>query len=163
MPAVPVHEVGRRIAPRHVLAWNPEPPVPHRASGVDNSVITGHQVGSGYVIAKVNGADEPDALVLKHPAQVISDRLDRLVIRRDAVPDQPIWRGQPVKDVDLDRLRRIERGTLLHQRLSGIQAGRARAYDGDVEGFHGRDSAPSWLVAGTDLPATAPGYVQATQ
>ena len=37
--AVPVHEVGRRVAARQVLAGDAEPPVAHRAGGVHDGVV----------------------------------------------------------------------------------------------------------------------------
>ena len=123
MPAVPVDEVGRREAPRQVLAGNAEPPVAHRAGRVYHRVVAGQQLGPGDVGAEVQAAEEADALVLEHPAQVVGDRLDRLMVGSDAVPDQPVRRRQPVEHVDPDAPARVDRGGLLDQRLSGVEAG----------------------------------------
>src|SRR5262249_4811009 len=131
--AVPVDEVGGRVATGQVLAWYPEPPVAHRAGRVDNRVITGQQVISGHVVAEVYRADELDALMLEYAPQVIGDRLDRLVVGRHAIADQAIRRRQPVKYIDADWAREVQRSALLDQGFGRVQAGRARADYGDVE------------------------------
>ena len=93
MAAVPVDEVGGGVASRPVLARDAQPPVPHRAGRVDDRVVGRQQVVAGDVLAEVDPADEPDVRALQHLAQVLRDRLDRLMVRRDAVPDQPVRRG----------------------------------------------------------------------
>src|SRR5262245_17869468 len=102
MSAVPVHEVGRRVAAGQVLTRYAKPPVAHRAGRVDDGVVAGQQVIPGDFVTEVHGADEPDAVVLEHAAQVVGNRLDRLVVRCDAVPDQPVRGRQAVDDVDAD-------------------------------------------------------------
>ena len=125
MPAVPVDEVGRREAAGQVLAGDAQPAVPHRAGRVHHRVVAGQQVLAGHVGAQVHAADEVHAVVLKHAAQVLGDRLDRLVVGRDTVADQAVRGRQPVDDVDPDGLRRLQRGGLLDQCLGGVQASRA--------------------------------------
>src|SRR5258708_22318235 len=90
----------------------------------------------------------------EHVAQVFGDRLDRLMVGRDAVPDQAIWRGQPVQHVDPDRPGRIKCRSLLDERLGGVEAGRAGADHGDLKSLHACDSALSPRVA-------RPGTLQA--
>ena len=117
----------------------------------------------------VDGADKMNTLVFEYAPQVIRDRLDRLVVGRDSVPHEAVGRRQPVQDIDLHRARTIERGALLDQGLGRVQASGAGADYGDVEGLHGRDSAPSWRAGGTRTPycgprqRLVPGYGQATQ
>ena len=53
--------------------------------------------------APADPADEPDAGRLKDPAQVVRDRLDRLMVRRHAVADKAVRRREPVEHVDADR------------------------------------------------------------
>ena len=103
MAAVPVHEVGRRPAARQVLAGDAEPPVAHRAGRVHHGVVAAEQVVPGDVRAEVHAADERDAGRLKDAAQVVRDRLDRLVVRRHAVADKAVRGGEPVEHVDADR------------------------------------------------------------
>ena len=120
VPAVPVDEVGGREAAGQVLTGNAEPPVAHRAGGVHHGVVAGQQVLAGHVVAEMDGTEEADAVVLKHAAQVVGDRLDRLVVGSDAVTDQPVGGRQPVEHIHPDHLGRVERAGLLDQRLGGV-------------------------------------------
>ena len=56
------------------------------------------------------------------------DRLDLGMVGRDAEPDEAPRRRQPLDQVDLDRQVGAE------QRAGGVEAGRARADDGDAQG-----------------------------
>ncbi len=125
MAAVPVDEVGRRVAARQIFAGNAHAPVPHGAGRVHHRVVAGQQVIAGHVVAKVDAADETDALVFQHIAQVVGDRLDRLVVGRHAVADQSIGGQQPVDHVHPDDHRWFQRSSLLDQCLGGVQAGGA--------------------------------------
>ena len=133
MTAVPVHEVGGRVAARQVLARNAEPPIPHRPGRVDHRVVRRHQVVTGHVLAEVHPAGETDAGALQHLAQVLRDRLDRLVVGSDPVADQAIRGGETVDHVHAHRHGHRQRRRLLDQRLGGIKPGRAGADHGNVE------------------------------
>ena len=133
VPAVPVDEVGGRVAAGQVLPRDAEAAVTHRAGRVDHRVVGRQQVRARHVLAEVHAAEKPDIGTFQHLAQVLGDRLDRLVVGGDPVPDQPVRRGQPVEDVDPDPDRPREpvarvvrqRGRVLDQRLRRIEPSRA--------------------------------------
>ena len=139
VPAVPVDEVGGRVAAGQVLPRDAEAAVAHRAGRVDHRVVGRQQVGPGHVVAEVHAAEKPDVRAFQHLAQVLGDRLDRLVVGGDPVPDQPVRSGQPVEDVDPhpDRtVRAGQRGRVFDQGLRGVQSGRPGADDCDLEHSH---------------------------
>ena len=139
VPAVPVDEVGGRVAARQVLARNAEPPVPHRPGRVDHRVVSRQQVVAGHILAQVHAAEKPDVGAFQHPAQVLGDRLDRLVVGGHPVPDQAVGRGQPIVDIHPDPhrpVRPFERGRMLDQRLRRVQPGRTGPDDRDLQHLH---------------------------
>ena len=143
--AVPVDEVGGRVTAGQVLPRDAEAAVAHRAGRVDHRVVGRQQVGPGHVLAEVHAAEKPDVGAFEHLAQVLRDRLDRLVVGGDPVPDQPVGSGQPVEDVHPhpDRaLRAGQRGRVLDQGLRGVQPGRPGADDRDLEHSHASHPRP---------------------
>src|SRR6516165_3833381 len=58
MAAVPVHEVGRRVAAGQVLAVDAHVPVAHRAGRVDHRVVAAEQVFPGDLAAEPDPAEE---------------------------------------------------------------------------------------------------------
>src|SRR5262245_38890188 len=124
MPVVPGHELGGGMAAGQVLAGNPHAAIGLRAGGVDDLVIVAAQVGHAHVLAQFDAAEEAEARVGGGLVEGGGDRLDLLVIGRDAGADEPVGRGQPVEHVHLDH----DVLTAL-QVLGRVEAGRPGADD----------------------------------
>ena len=110
MAAVPVDEVGGRVAAGQVLAGDAHPAVPHRPGRVDDGVVAGQQVFPGDVVAEVDATEEPHVRVLEHAAEVVGDGPDGRVVRGHAVADQAVGGGQPVQHVHPHGARRGQGG-----------------------------------------------------
>jgi hypothetical protein len=123
VPAVPVDEVGGRVAAGQVLAGDAQPPVAHGPGGVHHGVVGFQQVGPGHVLAEVHAADEPHVRAFQHLAQVLGDRLYRLVVGGDPVADQPVRGGQPVQHVHPHPDRVRQRGRVLDQCFGRVEPG----------------------------------------
>ena len=122
---VPADELGGGVAPRQVLAGDPHPPVGAGADRVDDRVVVRLQVGVGDVPAHLHVPVEAELGVGGDLVVHAGDRLDLLVVRRDAAAHQPERGGQAVVHVDLD----LE-VLLLLQVLGGVEAAGAGADHG---------------------------------
>ena len=131
---VPGDERPRRLAARQLLAGDRHAHVVGGPHGIDDGVVRAQQVGATDVRAELDEPDEPCGGRLEHLRQRVGDALDRGVVRRDPVPQQPVRRGQPVVQVDRDL-----DVCLFAERLRGEDARRARPDDRDAPGLrHGR-------------------------
>ena len=90
------------------------------------------QLVEGDVHADVDVAHEPDERVVEEAVQGVPDGAHLRVVGRDAVPDQPERRGQPVDQVDGDR-----DVVLAGERVGGVDARRPGA---------ARAAAPRWAA-----------------
>ena len=127
VPVVPADEIGRGVAPRQVLARDAERPVALGAAGVDHRVVVAEQIRAAQVRADPHVAEEPHPRVGGDLLVDPGDRLDLLVIGRDAAAHQPEGCRQPVEEVDLDL------GRVLEQMLRGVEPGGSGADDGDAQ------------------------------
>ena len=101
---VPADQLGGRQAPGQVLAGDPQRLVGARADRVDDRVVVAHEVLVGDVLADLDVAEEPAAGAHDLLVEELGERLDLLVVGRDAVAQQTPRRGQPLEDVDLGAL-----------------------------------------------------------
>ena len=99
---VPGDELGRGMAAPKVLARDSEPTVRLRAEGVDDVVVVPAQVRPIQVPAHGHVAEEAHVGLRRDPVVLRGDLLDRRMVRRDALPHQPVRRGQAVEHVDPD-------------------------------------------------------------
>ncbi len=125
---VPGNERGGRPRAREILPGDPEPPVGLGADGVDHRVVALEQVRVRDGDADVDVAEEAEAGARSRLLERPGHRLDVLVVGSHSQPDQAPRGRQPVEQVDGDG-----RILALQQRVSRVEAGRARADDGDAE------------------------------
>jgi hypothetical protein len=129
---VPGDELGRRPRAGQVLAGDPEPSVGLRTDGVDDRVVDREQIVVRDGRADLDVAEETEARPGRGLLERARDRLDVLVIGRDAEADEPPRRRQAVEQVDLDA------GVVaLQERVGGVEPGGAGAHDGDADGLVG--------------------------
>ena len=124
---VPGDELGRRPRAGQVLAGDPEPPVGLRADGVDDRVVALAQLVVRHVAPDLDVAEEAEARPRSDLLERARDGLELRVVGRDAEPDEPPRRRQPLDHVDLGRRFGGQQGA------GGVEAGRAGADDGDAE------------------------------
>ena len=107
---VPGDEIEGGVAPAQVLAGNVQAAVALRPHRVDDLVVAGAEIVDGDVPAERDVAEVADLVpgedLRVHPRH----RLDGLVVGRHAVAHQPVRRGQPVDEVDRDRIAALEQG-----------------------------------------------------
>ena len=157
--AVPVDEVGGREAAGQVLAGDAEPPVGHRAGGVDHRVVAG---GAGRPWSRrCPGATPPRNLT---PSCSSTRR------RYSAIDLIDLWSGAtPYRTRPYGVGSRSSTSTrigpagparrLLDQRLGGVEAGRPGTDDGDLDRVH---SLPIVHLSGAAARARVPGCGTAT-
>ncbi len=114
---VPGDEGRRGPRARQVLARDPEAPVGLGADRVDDGVVALEQLVVRDRAAHVDVAEEAEARPRRRLLERARDRLDVLVIRGDAEPDEAPGRRQPVEQVDRDR-----RVVALEQRVGRVEA-----------------------------------------
>jgi hypothetical protein len=71
-------------------------------------------------------AEETDSRIRQRPIQNAGHRLDRLVIGRNTVTDQPKRRGETVEDIDCQ-----DEVGFLEKRVGGIEPGWSSTNDGN--------------------------------
>ena len=111
-----------------VLAGNAQPAVGLGADGVDDGVVDPEQVLVADRRADLHVPEETEALARGRLREGPRDRLDVLVVGRDAEANEPPRRRQAVEDVDLDA-----RGLALQERVGGVEARGPGADDGDAQ------------------------------
>jgi hypothetical protein len=125
---VPADERDGGQAVGQVLARDAHAPVGLGADRPDDLVVERLDVAAVDVPPEGHVAEVAHPLVGQDPLEDARDRLDRLVVGRDAVAQQPERRREAVEDVD---------GHLqipLQQRLRRVEAGRTGADDRDPQG-----------------------------
>ena len=128
MPGVPGDQLGGGQAAGQVLALDAQVAVEGGAVGVDDGVDVPAQLLQRDVRADLDVADEADQRVVEGAVQGVADGPHLRVVGRDAVPDQPERRRQPVDQVDGHR-----DVVLAGEGVGGVDARRAGADDGDPE------------------------------
>ena len=83
-----------------VFAWDPEPVVALAADGPDHRVVVAFELFDREVAADTHVAEEPEARVLRDLVVDLADRLDLLVVWRDAAAHEAERRGQSLEHVD---------------------------------------------------------------
>ncbi len=126
---VPAHEVGGAVAAREVDAGDAEVGVAHGAGREDHRVVVVLEVVQGDVLAEVHVAEDADVAAVEHLAQGGDDALDARVVRRDAVADQAVGRGQVLEQVDRD----VELTRELEQDVGRVDAGRSGSDDREAQ------------------------------
>ena len=100
MAVVPADELGRADDAGQILAGNAELAVVRRADGEDDRVVELEQLVDRHVAADGDIADEVDARAFGDLVVALADRLQRLVVGRDAEADQAVGHRIAVEDVD---------------------------------------------------------------
>src|SRR5215218_5867779 len=93
---VPGDELRGRPRSRQVLARDPHRAVGLRADAVDDGVVESRELVVRHVAAHLDVAEETESRPLRDTLERPRDSLDVLVVGRDAEPDEPPRRGQPV-------------------------------------------------------------------
>ena len=127
MAVIPADERGRADHAGQVAARNLERPIGGRAGGEDHRIVEPDQFRDRDVAADQDIAAEADIVAERDLLVAAVDRLDRLVVGRDAEADQAVGHGHAVDHVDPDLV-----AELLLQRLGAVIAGGPRTDDRDV-------------------------------
>ena len=101
----PLYQATNSVAahePGQVLAGDPQAPVGLRAERVDDRVVEPRQLLVRDVAADLDVAEEAEARLRGDLLERARDRLDVRMVGRDAEPDEPPRRRQPLDHVDLD-------------------------------------------------------------
>ena len=102
----PLYQATNSVAghePGQVLAGDAQPPVGLRADRVDDRVVEPRELVVREVAADLDVAEEAEARLRGDLLERARDGLDLRVVGRDAEPDEPPRRRQPLDHVDLDR------------------------------------------------------------
>ena len=94
MAVVPADELSGAHHAGQILSRDAELAIMRRAGGEDHRVIEVEQLGDRDVAAHRHIADEVDARALRHLVVALADRLQRLVVRRDAEADEAVRDGK---------------------------------------------------------------------
>ena len=114
----------------------------------DDGVVVGGQPVERDVDADVHPAVDPDVRPVEHDVERVDDPLDRRVVGRDAVADQPVGGGQPLEEVDSGP------GGLRPEHVCRVDPGRAGADHGDVQTTVLRDGQAWCGVEHGELPGS---------
>ena len=128
MAVVPGHELRRGVAALQVLAANAHAAIGLRARRVDDLVIVTPEIRHAHVAAELDAAEEAKARMRRDLVEGAGDRLDLLVIGRDAGTDEAVRCGHAIEQVDLD-----DDVLLLEEVIGGIEAGGAGTDDSNSE------------------------------
>jgi hypothetical protein len=125
-------KVGRRVAAFEILAGDAHLAVGLGADGVDDLVVVAPELVAVEVAPDVYVAEEPHPWVLRRAVEDAHDGLDLLVVRRDAVANEPEGRWQAIEEVDAG----LEPG-LAEEAAGGVHPRGPGAHDGDPQGLLG--------------------------
>ncbi len=128
MAVVPSDELGGGPGAAQVLAGNPELPVGLRADGVDHRVVQRGQLAVRHVATDLDVSEEAKAGARGDLLERARDGLQLRVVGRDAQPDEPPRRREPLDHVDLDR-----RILARKQCAGGVERSRPGPDDGDAQ------------------------------
>ena len=121
---VETYELTRAVVLRQVSARNIQIAVAGRASGEDDGVVELAQFIDADLLTDVHVAQKSDLRLVQHSVEGLNDALDSRVVWRNAVADEAERHWKALVEVDGD----VAAG--LHQRVGGVDAGRARADHG---------------------------------
>ena len=121
MAVIPADEGRRADHAGQVAAGDVERPVVGRAGGEDDGVVELEQLRDRDVAADQHVADEADIVGQRDLLVALGDRLDRLVVGRDAEADQAVGHRHPVDHVDPDLV-----AIMFLERLGAVIAGGPR-------------------------------------
>ncbi len=121
------------MASGQIFTRNSHLAIRRRADGVDDLIVQGKQVISVKVSSERHVAEVSKAGILLDLLELPGDRLDRLVIGRDAVPNQPVGSRETVEHVDADVV-----PSLLEEGFRREVSSRPGAHYGDPRGSRAR-------------------------
>jgi hypothetical protein len=128
MAVVPGDECGGRPGTGQILARDAEPAIGLGADRVDDRVVQAKELVVRDVPADLDVAEESKSGSRRRLLERPRDRLDVLVVGRDAESDEAMRRGQPIDHIHLD-----PRVVALQEGVGGVEASRAGADDGDTQ------------------------------
>src|SRR3984885_4705706 len=137
MRVVPAHEIDGGDTGRQVLTGNVERLIGLRPAGVDHGVVAFGEFGRLDVLADAHVSEEAEAGVFGGLDELIADRLDLGVIRRNPRAHQPPRSRQHLEHVD-GQVDLVGRVGGLQQRCCGEETRRSGADDGDMIWTHTR-------------------------
>src|SRR5829696_331190 len=127
MAVVPADERNGWKAVEQILSRDAHTPIGLGTDGIDNLIVAPLQFLVMGVDTVGDVAEEPDSRIRQRPVQNAGHRLDRLVIGRNTVTDQPERSGETVEDIDgQDELGFLEKS------FSGIDSGWSSTNDGNA-------------------------------
>src|SRR4029453_13864985 len=127
MAVVPADERNSWKAVEQLLPRDAHTPIGLGTDGIDDLIIEPLQLLVMYVDTVGDVAEETDSRIRQRPTQNGGHRLDRLVIGRNTVTDQPERSGETIEDID----RQDEVG-FLEKRFGGIEPGWPSANEGNA-------------------------------
>ena len=89
--------------PGEVLAGDAEAPVRLRAEGVDDGVVEAPEISVRQIAPDLDVAEEAEAGLQRDPLERRETLFSFGMVGRDAEPDEPPRRRQPLDHVHLDR------------------------------------------------------------
>ena len=99
---VPTDELGRGVRAGELLARNSQVTIGRAAHGVDDLVVMRRQLVRGGVGADVHVPEKSEPGKVRDLLEALRHALELLVIRRDARAHQPVGRGEPLDQIDLE-------------------------------------------------------------
>jgi hypothetical protein len=127
MAVVPADERDGWKAVEQILSGDAHTPIGLGTDGIDDLIVEPLQFLVMDVDTVGDVAEETDSGIRQRPVQNAGYRLDRLVIGRNTVTDQPERCWETVEDIDCqDEVRFLEKS------FSGIDSGWSSANDGNA-------------------------------
>src|SRR5215207_10770064 len=127
MAVVPADERDGWKAVAQILSRDTHTPIGLGPDGIDDLIIEPLQFLVMDLDTVGDVAEETDSWIRQRPVQNAGHRLDRLVIGRNTVTDQPERRGETVEDIDgQDELAFLEKS------FGGIEPGWSSTNDGNA-------------------------------
>ena len=127
MAVVPADERNGWKAVEQILSRDAHTPIGLGTDGIDDLIIEQLQFLVMDVDTVGDVAEETDSGVRQRPIQNAGHRLDRLVIGRNTVTDQPERSGETVEHIDCQ-----DEVAFLEKSFGGIESGWSSANDGNA-------------------------------
>jgi hypothetical protein len=127
MAVVPADERNSWKAVEQILSRDAHTPIGLGTDSIDDLIIEPFQFLVMDVDTVGHVAEETDVRIRQRPIQNAGHRLDRLVIGRNTITDQPKRSGETAKDIDGQ-----DEVGLLEKRFGGIEPGWPSANDGNA-------------------------------
>src|SRR4030095_3098534 len=125
MAVVPADERNSWKAVEQILSRDSHTPIGLGTDGIDDLIIEPLQLLVMYVDTVGDVAEETDSRIRQRPTQNAGHRLDRLVIGRNTVTDQPERSGETIEHIDCQ-----DEVAFLEKSFGGIESGWSSANDG---------------------------------